>query len=119
SLVRKLENLVVLFGVSAQPHVILIVDENPMLRRWPLVVFRRSRLRAAPGLEELATRIELEDRRRGNTAFGLRRIQRRSLLSGGDCGGAGGKPRDCVGVRPRSRAQNSHPTSRARLGAAG
>src|SRR5262245_5584824 len=98
SLVRKLENLVVLFRVSAQPHIILIVDENPVPRGRPLVVFRRSRLRAAPGLEELAIRIELEDRRRRNTAFGLRRIERRSLFSVRDCGGPVEYPEIVVAV---------------------
>ena len=37
SLIRKLQDLVVLFRVPAEPHVIFRVDEDPMLGGKPLV----------------------------------------------------------------------------------
>ena len=57
--------------VAADPHVVLVVDGDPVVRRRPRVLIAR----AAPRLHEIAFGIELEDRRRRNAALADRRVR--------------------------------------------
>ena len=64
-------------AVAADPHVVLVVDRDAVIRRRPVVV---PGSRPAPRLHEVAGRIELEHRRRRHAALAERRILRRADL---------------------------------------
>ncbi len=63
-------------AVAADPHVVLVVDRDAVVRLGPVV----SRLGTAPRLHEIAGRIELQHRRRRHAALAERRLLRRADL---------------------------------------
>ena len=65
AVVRELEDVRIADAVSADPHVVLVVDRDAVVRVGPHVSVARS----APRLHEIARGIELENRWRGPTAF--------------------------------------------------
>jgi hypothetical protein len=72
----ELEYLMILCVVAADPHVVLIVDEDPVLVQGPLV----ARAGAAPRAHQPPVAVELEDGRRRCAAERARRIQRCAAL---------------------------------------
>ena len=66
----ELQNLRVVTAVAADPDVPLVVDRDAVVRLGPLVALAG----AAPGVQQVAGLIELEDRRRRNAAL-LRRLR--------------------------------------------
>jgi len=74
--VRKLQNVSVLWAVAANPYVVFVVHEHAVFVVRPFIFGRR----AAPGLHQIPSHVEFQNRRRRNTAIGLRRIERRVLV---------------------------------------
>ena len=56
---RELEDLRVLVSAAGDPHIVLIVDVNPVLQLWPFIAVART----APGRDDASVLIELENRR--------------------------------------------------------
>src|SRR5437667_9552182 len=81
SLVGELQDLVVLLRVSAQPHVIFVIDEDSVLRGRPLAALPG----AAPRLEESSVRGDFQHGWRRNAALGLWRNERGRGLADRDC----------------------------------
>ena len=80
----ELQDLVVFLGASAQPDVVLVVDEYPVLRGEPFIAGARR----APRLQEPAIGVELQDGGRRNAAFRLWRVERRASFAFRDGGRA-------------------------------
>ena len=76
SFARELEHLVILGVVAGDPHVVLVVDEDPVLVQRPLV----AGARAAPRAHEDPVGVELEHGRRRRAAERARRVQRGAAL---------------------------------------
>src|SRR5262249_24065953 len=105
SLVRKLQNLVVLVRISTQPDVVLIVDEDAMFRGEPFV----SLSCATPRLEELSVRVEFQHGWRGNAALRLWRFESGGLLAIRNCCGAMKDPNVVVGIDGDAAHLSCHP----------
>ena len=73
SLARELQNVPVIGAVAADPDDPLGVDDDAVVGLRPL----EARPRAAPGVHHVALLVELDDRRRRQTAIGRRRVGRR------------------------------------------
>ncbi len=72
---RELQEVRILVAVAANPHVVLVVDEDAVVRGRPLVAGGGT----APVPDEVACGVELEDRR----CLGTARPGRRILVGGG------------------------------------
>src|SRR5207249_5355841 len=70
ALAREHEDVAVVGTVAADPDVAFAVGRDAVVAARPVVALTRS----APGLHEVAFRIELENRRRGNAALRRRWI---------------------------------------------
>ena len=73
---RELEDVTVLLAVRREPDEALVVDVDAVLVLRPVVALAR----AAPGLDEIALRVELHHRRGGLAALRARRVEGRGLL---------------------------------------
>jgi len=69
SFAREFEQVRVVLAVTAHPHLILAIDEQPVLDLRPVVALAGS----APRVNQRAGLIELENGRRRNAAVGFRR----------------------------------------------
>src|SRR5215471_9088323 len=74
---RELQDLVIFPGIAAEPDIVFVIDENPMLGGKPLVTLSWP----SPRLKELSVRVEFQHSGRRSAALGLRRIQGSGLLS--------------------------------------
>ncbi len=70
ALLGESQNLMILGAVAGEPHDVLLIDEDTVLGLRPVVPLTRT----SPRVHQLARLIELENRRRGNAAVGLRRF---------------------------------------------
>src|SRR6185295_18634183 len=64
---RELQQVRVVLAVAADPHLVFLIDEQPVFDLWPVVALAGT----APRVNQPAGLIELENRRRGNTAVRL------------------------------------------------
>src|SRR4029077_17474989 len=78
----ELQDLVVFLRAAAEPDIIFGIDKDSVLRCKPFVAFPGP----APRLKKLPVLIEFQNRRRGNAALCLRRIERGRLLTIGNSG---------------------------------
>ena len=109
---RELENLAVLRIVARDPHVPLRVDEDAVLVERPVV----ARARPAPGADQDAGAVELEDRRGRDTAFRARRHQRGAPLGLGQAPRPVDHPHVILGVDGDARGLPHQPVVGERLG---
>src|SRR5207253_10772545 len=91
SILRELQNLVVLFCISSQPDVVFGIDENSMLGTEPFVALGFVAW-ASPRLKKLSVRITCPKQWCRNAALRLRRLERCALLTFGNCGGTVERP---------------------------
>src|SRR5204863_5199767 len=114
SILRELQNLVVLFCISTQPDVVFGIDENSMLGTEPFVALGFVAW-ASPRLKKLSVRIKFQKGWCRNAALRLRRLERGAFLTLGNCRGTVEHPHVVVAVDGETANLSGHPFIRYRL----
>ncbi len=107
----EFQDLRVRTAIAADPNIALIVDENPVVGVRPLETFARS----APVVQEIALRIEFEDRWSAGAAFAGLQLERLFIV-GKRRGAAMDDPDVVVWFDENANRHSQNPVVRHRFG---
>src|SRR5258708_1373506 len=101
----ELQDVIVFLRAPARPNIVLLIDKGSVPGGKPLIALSR----AAPCLKKLSIAVEFQNRRRRNTAFRLRRTERRGFFPIGNRSGPMKDPNVIMGIGGDSADLSVHP----------
>src|SRR5262249_4478771 len=98
-------------AVAPNPNIAFVIDRDSVVRLGPIEALTRT----APMADQVAFKIELEDRVRGRATLGGRRFRSRVQLAGFERAGAVNDPDVILGVDRYADSLSENPMVRQRL----